>query len=367
MAKKKSGREREVHLLVGTRKGGFLFRSDQRRRRWQIAGPFFPGWEVNHLIRDQRSHKLYAAIGNAVWGHDVQVGSSRGRVWRKASSGLEFARGRGLSINRIWHLQPDRESRPKTLWCGVDPGALFRSDDAGKNWYEVRSLTEHRSRNQWQPGGGGLCLHTVVLDPSKVERMYVCVSAAGCFRTDDDGDSWQPMNRGVRTDFLPKKFPNVGQCVHKMALHSSAPQRLFQQNHCGVYRSDNAGGQWTDITGKLPSRFGFPISVHPHEPNTIYVIPEIGPERRYVPDAQFAVWRSKNGGRSWRKLTRGLPKQHAYVHVFRDSTATDSCDEAGVYVGTAGGEIFYSRNGGDTWELLHAQLPAVFSLEAYLV
>ena len=195
MAKKKSGREREVHLLVGTRKGGFLFRSDQRRRRWQIAGPFFPGWEVNHLIRDQRSHKLYAAIGNAVWGHDVQVGSSRGKVWRKASSGLEFARGRGLSINRIWHLQPDRESRPKTLWCGVDPGALFRSDDAGKNWYEVRSLTAHRSRNQWQPGGGGLCLHTVVLDPSKVERMYVCVSAAGCFRTDDDGDSWQPMNR----------------------------------------------------------------------------------------------------------------------------------------------------------------------------
>ena len=363
---KRPSRATEVHLYVGTRKGGFLFRSDRRRKRWRIDGPFFAGWEVNHLAPDLRTGRLWAAVNHMVWGHDLQVSSNRGKTWRKSSAGLGFPAQRGLSIGRVWHLAPDRDSRPKTLWCGVDPAGVFRSDDEGKNWYEVEGLTRHRSRKIWQPGGGGLMVHTILPDPAKQDRMYAAISVAGCFRSDDDGKTWRPMNRGVLADFQPDKYPEVGQCVHKMAVHPDLPGTLFQQNHCGVYRSDDSAENWTDISEGVPSRFGFPIAVHPHTPQTIYVVPEIGPEQRYVPDACFAVYRSRNGGKTWRKLTRGLPRKHAYVHVLRDAMTTDPCDDAGVYVGTAGGEIFFSRDGGDRWELLHAQLPSVFSLEACL-
>lgn len=367
LARKKASRHREVHLLVGTRKGGFLCRSDSRRKNWRVEGPFFPGWEVNHLTRDPRSGRLWAAINTTWWGNDLQVSDDNGKKWRKASSGLGFAPERGLKLNRIWQVAPDRDSRPHTLWCGVDPGALFRTDDGAQSWYEIESLTRHPTRGRWQPGAGGMMVHTILLDPNRPERMYVGISAAGCFRSDDDGRSWQPLNRNVRADFLPEKFPQVGQCVHRMALDSQNPEVLYQQNHCGMYRSDDAAANWVDISAGLPSRFGFPIVAHPHRSGTIYVVPAKADEYRFAPDGRFCVWRSRNGGRSWQRLARGLPQENAYLLALRHAATADACPEVGLYVGTTGGAIFYSRNQGDSWELLHAHLPPVLSLEAFVV
>lgn len=357
---------RHVRLLVGTRKGAFVLSSDLRRRRWQTDGPFFQGWEVHHLTYDGRSGRLFAAISTTWWGNDLQVSRNWGKTWRKASRGLHFAPRAGLSVNRIWHIAPGRATEPGVVYAGVDPGALFRSENDGGEWHEVKSLTRHPTRKRWQPGAGGLCLHTILLDPHHRDRIYVGISAAGCFRSDDNGKSWRPFNRGVRTDFLPRKFPEVGQCVHKMVIDPNRSEVLYQQNHCGVYRSDDAAASWKDISKGLPSRFGFPIAVHPHDAGTIYVVPETADEYRFVPGGAFAVWRSRTAGKTWRKLTRGLPQQHAYLHVFREAMTTDRCDEAGIYVGTGSGEIFYSRDAGDSWELLQRHLPAVFSLECVI-
>lgn len=365
--KARARRRREVQLLVGTRKGGFLFRSDPRRQSWKLEGPFFAGWEVNHLMRDPRTGHLWAAINTSWWGNDLQVSTDNGQHWRKASAGLGFAPDRGLTLNRIWRLAPDRQARPETFWCGVDPGALFRSDDGGQNWYEVKGLNQHPTRAQWQPGGGGMMVHAILPDPWRPQRVYVGISVAGCFRSEDDGQSWQPLNRNVRADFLPNHFPEVGQCVHCLALSPQNPDWLFQQNHCGVYRSRDAAETWEDVSEGLPSRFGFPMSVHPHEPETLYVVPEVSPEYRYVCDGRLTVWRSRNGGRSWQRLTRGLPQKQVFTAVLRHATATDTCDDVGIYLGTTSGEIYCSRNAGDSWELLHAYLPPVLSLEAAVV
>jgi photosystem II stability/assembly factor-like uncharacterized protein len=368
MAKrKKSTPRKEVHLYVGTRKGGFLFRSDRRRKSWRVDGPFFAGWEVNHLQRDPRTGKLWAAINTSWWGNDLQVSANKGKTWKKASNGLGFAPDRGLKLNRIWYVAPDRPSRPGTLWCGVDPGCLFRTDDAGKSWYEVEGLNRHSTRDRWGPGGGGMMVHHIIPDPSRPQRMYAGISVAGCFRSDDDGVTWEPLNKGVRADFAPKKFPEVGQCVHSMVISPANPDCLYQQNHCGVYRTRNAAESWQDINKGLPSRFGFPMSLHPHDDQTIWVVPMVSPEFRFVCDARLTVYRSRNAGRTWQKLTRGLPQKHAYTGVLRHATATDSCDDAGVYVGTTSGELFYSRNEGNSWELLHSSLPSVMSLEATVV
>lgn len=363
-AKQKKSRPGPVHLYVGTRKGGFLLRSDARRKNWRVEGPIFPGWEVNHLVRDPRSGRLWAALNVSWWGNDLQVSDDQGKTWQKSSAGLEFGSERNLKLNRIWHVTPDRDARPQTLWCGVDPGALFRSDDAGRNWYEVRSLTEHPTRSKWQPGGGGLMVHTIVLHPQKTERLYVGISAAGCFRSEDDGRSWQALNSGVRADFLPDKFPEVGQCVHRMAMNPHQPEVLYQQNHCGTYRSQNSAEQWEDISEGLPSRFGFPIVVHPHEPATLYVVPAQADEVRVTPGGRFRVFRSKNGGRSWQALTRGLPQQNAWLLVLRHAATADTCQSAGIYLGTTTGEIFYSTNSGDSWQLMPFHFPPVLSLQA---
>jgi hypothetical protein len=364
---KRSKRPKEVRLYVGTRKGAFAFRSDLRRRTWKIDGPFFDGAEVNHLIRDPRDGRLWSAMTSFWFGSVVQVSANNGKTWKQSNDGLAFASDRGLKLNRTWVVCPDRESRPGTLWCGVDPGALFRSDDSGKNWYEVKALGDHATRKKWAPGGGGMCAHSVVPDPFHPQRMYVGISAAGSFRSDDDGESWQPLNRGVRTDFLPNKFPEVGQCVHHLAISRSSPNWLFQQNHCGAYASKNAAASWSDISKGLPSRFGFPMVVHPHEAETLYVVPENGAEKRYVCDAKLTVYRSRNGGKSWQALTHGLPQKNCYTQTLRQASTADTCDEAGIYIGTTSGEIFYSRDGGDKWELLAAHLPPVLSLEAAVV
>ena len=349
--------------MVGTQKGGFLFRSDLRRKNWKIEGPFFAGWEVNHLVRDPRTGHLWAAINTSWWGNDLQVSTNGGKSWKKSCQGLEFSANRGLTLNRIWHVVPDRPSRTDTLWCGVDPGALFRSDDGGKTWFEVESLTRHSSREHWFPGGGGMMVHSILPDPSNSERIYVAISAAGSFRSDDDGRTWQARNRGVRADFLPKPFPEVGQCVHHMVMSPAHPEWLFQQNHCGVYRTRNAAEAWDDTSEGLPSRFGFPMAIHPHEPETLFVVPEIGPEHRYVCKGRLTVWRSRNGGKAWKKLTRGLPQQHAYTQGLRHASGTDTCDDPAIYMGTTSGELYYSPDNGDSWKLLHANLSRIFSVE----
>lgn len=361
---KRSTRAKELRLYVGTRKGGFVLRSDLRRSTWKIDGPFFEGAEVNHLIRDPRDERLWAAVTSYWFGSVVQVSVNGGKTWKKSNAGLAFTPDRNLKLNRTWVVCPDRESRPGTLWCGVDPGSLFRSDDGGKEWYEVKALGDHATRKNWMPGAGGMCTHSIMTDPFHPQRLYVAISAAGCFRSDDDGGTWQPLNRGVRADFLPNKLPEVGQCIHHMVISRTQPNRLFQQNHCGVYASKDAAATWDDVSKGLPSRFGFPMVVHPHESETIYVVPEYGAEKRYVCDAKLTVWRSRNGGKSWQALTKGLPQKNCYTQTLRQASTADTCDEAGIYVGTTNGEIFYSRNGGDSWDLLAAHLPPVLSLEA---
>jgi photosystem II stability/assembly factor-like uncharacterized protein len=267
-------------------------------------------------------------------------------------------------VLKVWHIEPGRGEEADVLYAGIQPAALFRSADRGESWELMEGLYDHPQRGKWNPGAGGLCLHTILLDPTNPRRMYVAVSAAGCYRTDDGGATWQPMNKNVLADFSPEKFPEFGQCVHKMAMHPGNPQVLFQQNHCGVYRSDNAAEDWVDIgDGKLPSRFGFPIAVHPHEPETVYVALEESDQYRVSLEGHFAVWRSRNAGGSWEKLTKGLPER-AHLVCLREAMATDSLEDAGIYIGTSTGQIFFSRDSGDSWELLADYLPPVLSVEA---
>jgi hypothetical protein len=356
-----------IELYVGTKKGGFVFRSDLKRKKWKITGPFFAGSEVTNLSRDPRTGKVWAAIVNGWFGPDLQVSRDRGKSWEKSSNGIGFDKERGLNLARIWRVEPDRASRPEVLWCGADPGALFRSDNGGKDWYEVAGLTQHPTRDKWNAGGGGMMVHAIQVDPSRPQRIYAGISAAGCFRSDDDGQTWAPMNKGVLADFQPDKFPEVGQCLHSMVMSPQDPNLLFQQNHCGAYASADGGASWQDINQGLPSRFGFPIACDHHEKQTIYVIPETGAEARYVPGGKMIVYRSKNGGKKWQKLTKGLPQEHAYLQVLRHGMTTDAAEKTGVYFGTTSGDIYYSRNGGDAWEVLQSNLPAVLSVHAAMV
>ena len=365
MARK--SRAREVRVYLGTRKGGFVLRSDEKRKNWRVEGPFFPGVETNHLMRDPRTGKLWAVVNSWWFGSDVQFSTDNGKRWTKAAAGISFPPDRKLSVARIWRVEADRESRPETLWCGVDPGALFRTDDAGKNWYELTGLAQHPTREKWTPGAAGMMVHAISPDPGRLDRIYVGISAAGCFRSDDDGKTWTPCNKGVRADFLPNKLPDVGQCLHRMVMSPKNPDWLFQQNHCGVYRSRNDAEKWTDVSKGLPSRFGFAMAAHPHEAETIYVTPHISAEQRYVCGGKLGVYRSRNGGSSWQELKKGLPTRNCYVVVLRHGMATDGCDAAGVYVGTAGGTLFASRNEGNSWEVAADHLPPILSVETAVV
>src|SRR5579862_191560 len=358
-----------VRVLVGTRKGAFVFTADARRRTWKSEGPFFAGQSVYHFIADARERRphLFAAVNNGWFGGDVHRSTDGGRTWQASNGGLRFAEDSGLSMKCVWHVRPGRPSEPGVVYAGVDPGGLFKSTDAGETWTENLAINRHSTRGRWNAGGGGLIVHTIVLDPENKQRMYVGISAAGVFRSDDNGATWQPRNKGVRTDFQPEKFPELGQCVHKMVMAPGNPALLYQQNHCGIYRSENAGDDWTDISEGSPSRFGFPIAVHPRDPDSIWVIPLVGAEMRAVPDGELAVYNSTDAGRTWRKQGKGLPSRNAYVMVLREAFAADQCDPAGLYFGTETGQLYYTSNEGRQWSLLADLLPPILSVETVAV
>jgi len=356
-------RRGDIVLLIGTRKGGLLLCSDKRRRKWEVGSLFFKGWAVHNMILDPRhGRRIFGAVNSDWWGSDVRSSTNWGKTWRHSREGVRYAPDSGLSVKRVWSVAPGPVSQPRVVYAGVEPAGLFRSDDGGLHWAEVAALNRHSSREKWTPGGGGLILHTIAVHSHDERRIYVAISAAGFFRSDDAGASWNPMNRGLRADFLPDKFPEVGQCVHKFAAHPSRPNLLYQQNHCGVYRSDSAGDRWTDISRGLPSRFGFAMALDPHDPQVMYVLPEEGPDFRCTVDGKLRVYRTRNGGKSWQPLSRGLPQKHAYANVLRDAMASDSCEPCGVYFGTQGGQVFLSRDRGEHWELLLDCLPPVLSV-----
>jgi photosystem II stability/assembly factor-like uncharacterized protein len=350
-----------IMLLIGTRKGGFVATSDDRRS-WTLRDPLMKGCEVNHLAYLPDTRTLVMAGKSAWWGPAVQLSDDLAVTWRQPASAIRFREGRDLSVERVWFVKSDPRVKGR-LYAGVDPGALFVSDDNGNEWREVESLTNHETRASWSPGAGGLMVHSMAFDPSRPERLTVGLSAAGVFRSDDGGASWTPRNAGVRADFLPDKEPLVGQCVHHMEMHSQKPDVLYQQNHCGVYRSDDGGDQWTDISAGLPSRFGFPFAVLPRDGDTVFVIPEESDQARMTPNATFGIFRSRDRGATWQPLTHGLPQDHAYANVMRMAMTVDTLDAPGVYVGTQGGQILASRDGGDHWDVLFHWLPPVYALE----
>ena len=353
-------------LLIGTRKGAFIATSDDTRQEWNLRGPFLKGTEVNHLTGLPATRTLVAAAKNAWWGPVIRFSDDLGVSWREPSAPLKFAEGRDLSVERIWVVKAPPQ-HPRRLYAGVDPGALFVSQDGGQTWREIEALTNHPTRARWFPGAGGLMVHSLAFSPTLPDRLTAGVSAAGAFRTDDGGATWTAKNTGVRADFLPDKFPEVGQCVHHLEAHPGDPDVLYQQNHCGVYRTEDGGDSWIDISEGLPSRFGFPIGVQPSDGNTIFVIPEEGAEARMTPNGAFGIYRSRDRGATWQLLTGGLPQRNAYMNVMRMAMALDSEKSAGVYVGTQGGQIMASRDGGDHWALIFNWLPPVYSLEAVTV
>ncbi len=382
----------KVQVYVGTHKGGYIFTSDEKRKKWDQSELLFKSWEVMHMKLDPRDQRLHASAAHPVYGPVTHYSDDLGKTWTQAKQVPAFTRpsksGRPIGtvdeasqvgweaeklkdvpekIIKTWHIEPGRAEEPNVLYAGAQPASLFRSADRGETWELMEGLYDHPQRGEWAPGAGGLTLHTIIPDPTDPQRMYIAISAAGCYRTDDGGVNWKPLNKNVRADFHPDKFPEFGQCVHKMVMHPGNPQVLFQQNHCGVYRSDNAAEDWIDIgEGKLPARFGFPIAVQPHEPKTIYVALEESDEFRVSVESRFAIWRSRDGGENWQKLTKGLPERADLV-VLREAMATDTCEDAGIYVGTSTGQIFFTHDAGDNWELLADYLPPVLSLEASVI
>ena len=350
-----------VVVLAGTRKGLFLLHSDEERRSWSLEGPTLPGWEIFHAVLDQRDGVVYAAVNSFVYGATVHRSNDLGRTWER-SEGLGLPEESGLKLEKAWHVEPGHDSEADTLWLGAAPGALFRSEDGGAEWTDVKGILEHPTRERWAPGAGGMCCHSVQVDPRDPRRIYVGISAAGVFRSDDGGESWTPANKGTAADFLPEQYPEVGQCVHKVLLHPERPDRLWQQNHCGVYRSDDRGENWQRLDGNgLPSSFGFALALDPRDPDVAYVVPEEGAENRVTSGGRLGVYRTSDAGASWELHADGLPDS-AWVAVLREGMAYDRLDPAGVYLGTQSGSIYAST--GDGWIELASQLPPVLSVEA---
>jgi photosystem II stability/assembly factor-like uncharacterized protein len=363
-----------VRVLVGTRKGAFILTSDARRERWDIAGPLFAGWEIYHLNGCAADPgRLYASQSTGWFGQLIQRSSDGGATWTPAGNefGYDGEPGthlwydgtpRPFEFKRIWHLEPS-PGEPDVVYAGAEDAALFRSADAGNTWEELPALRTHASAPSWQPGAGGMCLHTIMLDPGNADRIFTAISAAGAFRSDDAGKSWQPVNRGLRSQGIPDEDAEVGHCVHRLARHRSRPDVLFMQKHWDVMRSDDAGGSWHEISGDLPTDFGFTIDVHAHEPDTVFVVPITSDSLHYPPEGRLRVYRSRTGGNEWEPLTKGLPQRDCYVNVLRDAMAVDSLDECGVYFGTTGGQVYASADGGDSWAPIVRDLPAVLSVE----
>lgn len=363
-----------VALLVGTRKGAFIATSDEGRVDWSISDIHIPGSDVFHLAYDAREGVLYAAANSVVFGPEIQRSRDLGATWEQCKEQPRFPSGAGLSVSRVWHVLPGRESEPGVVYAGVEPAALFRSEDGGDSWTDVPALTKHPTRDRWQAGAGGLILHSIVLDSRRAERMWIAISAAGVFRTEDGGRTWAPTNKNVRADFSPDRFPELGQCPHKLLGGAYGPDLLYQQNHCGVYRSEDGADSWEDISDGLPSRWSLPLALHPRDPNTLYVLPEdralgneVGGGHRYVTDGLFRVFRSRDGGQSWESVSKGLPDRKVYLHCMREGMATDGFDPAGVYVGTTSGQVFFSRNEGDSWDLLVDSLPPINSVDTAML
>jgi serine/threonine protein kinase/photosystem II stability/assembly factor-like uncharacterized protein len=357
----------EALLLIGTTKGAFLLRSSPSRKRWEAGGPYFHGDAVYSLAFDGREgrHRLWASTHSVLWGTLLRSSDDFGKTWRTPEEApVRFPAGSGLSLKNIWQIAIGRDEEPDSLYCGVDPAALFESHDAGESWSLVRGLFDHPHRPRWVPGNGGLTLHTILFDPSNATRMYVGISSGGVYRTDDGGTTWQARNKGIRVTFSPDKYPEFGQCVHKFAFHPARPERLFLQNHWGLYRSDNSGDSWQDIAHGVPSDFGFPVLVHPQDPDCVYVVPVESDEFRCTPEGQLRVYRTRNSGGTWEVLSRGLPQRNSYETVLRDSLVADSFDPTGIYFGTRSGRLYGSRDSGKNWELILEGLPPIVCVKA---
>ena len=363
-----------VRVLVGTRKGAFVLTSDEGRQKWEVDGPHFGGWEMYHLKGSPVDpDRIWASQSTGWFGQQVQRSDDGGRTWNLIGKDFEYASVPGThqwydgtphpwEFARVWHFEPHPSDRD-TVYAGVEDAALFKTTDGGDSWQEVRGLREHGSGPHWQPGAGGMCLHTILLDPADAGRIVVAISAAGVFRSGDGGTTWEPANTGLQSGEIPDPEANVGHCVHNLAMHPDRPQTLFMQKHWDVMRSDDGGSSWTEVSGNLPSDFGFPIDVHAHEPETVYVVPIKSDSEHYPPDGKLRVYRSRTGGNEWEALTNGLPQENCYVNVLRDAMAVDRLDECGVYFGTTGGQVYCSPDGGDTWEAIVRDLPAVLSVE----
>lgn len=351
---------KKILLLAGTKKGLFFFTS-RDRKSWKRSGPFLQGKEINHAVLDARNGRVFATSNDSFFGNEIVWSEDEGKSWTSAKKNPSFPSESGLKLDRIWHIAPALHDS-KTLYAGVAPAALFRSVNNGETWDEVIGLTQHPSRPKWMPGMGGLCLHSIALDPANPNRIFVGISAAGVFRTDDGGSTWRPLNKNVRAEFMPDKYPEFGQCIHKLRIAPGNSSVLFQQNHCGMYRSDDAAESWTEISPGLPSDFGFPIAVHPRETQTAYVIPLKGAEFRCPPDGKLRVFRTRDGGRKWEALSKGLPQDGAFCGMYREAMGTDSLPSAGIYFGTNTGKIFASGNEGDAWFELADNLPPVYSI-----
>jgi photosystem II stability/assembly factor-like uncharacterized protein len=364
----------EVRVLVGTRKGAFVLTSDGKRERWDISGPHFAGWEIYHLKGSPAEpNRIYASHSTGWFGQLIQRSDDGGRTWEPVGNRFVYEGVPGThqwydgtphpwEFKRVWHLEPSLTD-PDLVYAGVEDAALFRTTDAGQTWQEVPGLREHGSGAHWAPGAGGLCLHTILLDPRDSARMFIAISAAGAFRTDDGGRTWRSINRGLKSEGIPDPDAEVGHCVHHIAMHPSRPNVLFMQKHWDVMRSVDAGESWVEVSGNLPTDFGFAIDVHAHEPDTIYVVPIKSDSEHYPPDGKLRVYRSRSGGDEWEPLTNGLPQQDCYVNVLRDAMAVDTLDSCGVYFGTTGGQVYASPDAGETWAAIVRDLPAVLSVE----
>lgn len=360
----------DLLVMVGTMKGAFLLRSNAARRSWDVGGPYFPGQSVYAMAYDQRGgrRRLLAGPSSMHFGAVLSHSDDFGRTWTNPeSANVKFPEDAGLSLKNIWQVMPATAGDADTVYCGVEPASLFVSKDAGETWTLVRGLHDHPHRQNWQPGGGGLCLHTILPDPNDPDRLTIAISTGGAYRTDDGGRSWRPINRGVRADFLPDKNPEFGQCVHKVVSHPKRPERMFLQNHWGLYRSDDGGNSWHDIANGVPSDFGFAMTMHPHDPECVYIAPLDSDMFRVMPEGKLRIYRTRNAGKSWEPLSKGLPQHGAYETVVRDAMDADDFNPAGIYFGTRRGEVWGSRDGGASWSTVVSGLPPVVCVKTAII